>query len=154
MWLSVHTFCFAVFLKNLKKFEPLYVVTSLLVPAVIHVPLATKTYGLAGSACWIADWKNNCASNALVEGATALWYGPAMVLLVLSATAMITMVTVMACRICIHRATFTRDSNWRALKQRAAPLAIYPLLFLFFNILPFYPSFIWHVAQCTAKGKI
>ena len=29
---------------------------------------STKTYGLAGSACWIADWKNNCASP--VEWAT------------------------------------------------------------------------------------
>ena len=140
VWLTVHIFCFAVFLKNMKNLEPLYVVTSLLVPAgIAAVPLATKKYGLAGSWCWIADWKNNCDANPLAEGAIeqfALWYGPSMVLLALSATAMITMVTVMVCRICIHRATFTRDSSWRALKQ-LLPLAIYPMLFLFFNILPF-----------------
>ena len=150
VWLTVHIFCFAVFLKNLKKFEPLYVVTSLLVPAGIAlVPLLTKTYGLAGSWCWIADWKNNCDANPLVEGATeqfALWYGPAMVLLGLSATAMITMVTVMACRICMHSTTtFARDNNWKALKQ-LLPLAIYPMLFLFFITTPFINRLygIWH----------
>ena len=35
MWVAVHIFCFGVFQKNLKKLEALYVVTSLLVPAVI-----------------------------------------------------------------------------------------------------------------------
>ena len=63
----------------------------------------------------------------------------------LSATAMITMMTVMACRICIHRATFTRDSNWKALKQ-LLPLAIYPMLYIFFNTPPFIDRLygIWH----------
>ena len=150
VWLTVHIFCFAVFLKNLKKFEPLYVVTSLLVPAVIAaVPLATKAYGLAGSWCWIADRKNNCAATPLVEGTTeqfALWYGPSMVLLALSATAMITMVTVVVWRICMHSTTmFARDNNWKALKQ-LLPLAIYPMLFLFFLTTPFiYRLYgIWH----------
>ena len=40
MWVAVHLFCFGVFHKNLKRLELLYVVTSLLVPAVIAaVPL-------------------------------------------------------------------------------------------------------------------
>ena len=32
MWVTFHLFCFAVFYKNLKKLEGLYVVTSLLIP--------------------------------------------------------------------------------------------------------------------------
>ena len=40
MWVTFHLFCFAVLHKNLKKLEVLYVVTSLLIPAVIAcVPL-------------------------------------------------------------------------------------------------------------------
>ena len=56
MWVTFHLFCFAVLHKNLKKLEVLYVVTSLLVPAVIAcVPLITHTYGLGidGSYCYI-----------------------------------------------------------------------------------------------------
>ena len=47
MWVTFHLFCFAVLHKNLKKLEVLYVVTSLLVPALIAAfPLITHTYGL------------------------------------------------------------------------------------------------------------
>ena len=35
MWVTFHLFCFAVLHKNLKKLEVLYIVTSLLVPALI-----------------------------------------------------------------------------------------------------------------------
>eukprot|EP00731_Ephydatia_muelleri_P013105 Em0007g415a len=42
-WVSVHLFYFAVFHKNLKRFEALYIVTSLLLPAVIAlIPLITR----------------------------------------------------------------------------------------------------------------
>ena len=48
-WVTFHLFCFAVFQKNFKKLEMLYVVTSLIVPAVIAaIPFTTKTYGLSG----------------------------------------------------------------------------------------------------------
>eukprot|EP00731_Ephydatia_muelleri_P038202 Em0678g2a len=45
-WVTFHLFCFAVFHKNMKKLEALYVVTSLLVPALIAaLLLVTQTYG-------------------------------------------------------------------------------------------------------------
>ena len=56
MWVTFHLFCFAVLYKNLKKLEVLYVVTSLLVPAVIAiVPLVTQAYGISsdGDICYI-----------------------------------------------------------------------------------------------------
>ena len=140
VWLTIHIFSLAVIFKNLKRFEPLYVATSLLVPAAIAaVPFTTKTYGLAGSWCWIEDWRNDCDSKILVVGAIeqfALWYGPSMVLLVLSATAMFVMVVVVVCRLHVHRTALEGDANWKALKQ-LLPLAIYPILFLFFIIVPF-----------------
>ena len=47
IWVTFHLFCFGVLHKNLKKLEVLYVVTSLLVPALIAiVPLVTHAYGL------------------------------------------------------------------------------------------------------------
>ena len=46
VWVTFHLFCFGVLHKNLKKFEVLYVVTSLILPAVIAaVPLITRSYG-------------------------------------------------------------------------------------------------------------
>ncbi|KAL5509160.1 hypothetical protein EMCRGX_G004472 [Ephydatia muelleri] len=91
MWVTFHLFCFAVLHKNLKKLEVLYVVTSLLVPALIAiVPLVTKAYGLNsdGDACYI--YANR--SYALVER-LALWDGPAMLMLIAASTAMVVMVT-------------------------------------------------------------
>eukprot|EP00731_Ephydatia_muelleri_P035965 Em0185g5a len=52
-WVTFHLFCFAVFHKNMKKLEALYVVTSLLVPALIaalprsgHPDLRVEIYWL------------------------------------------------------------------------------------------------------------
>ena len=75
MWVTFHLFCFAVFQKNLKKLEVLYVVTSLLVPAVIAaVPLITNSYGHSpdGAVCYM--YAENEA--AFIER-FALWDGPA-----------------------------------------------------------------------------
>ena len=48
MWVTFHLFCFTVFYKNLYKLEVLYVVTSLVVPAVIAcVPLVTRSSAAA-----------------------------------------------------------------------------------------------------------
>ena len=42
-WITFHLFCFAVFLKNMKKLEPLYVMSSILVPIVVSsAPLITN----------------------------------------------------------------------------------------------------------------
>ena len=56
MWVTFHLFCFAVLHKNLQKLEVMYVVTSLLVPAVIAcIPLITHSYGRTpdGTECFI-----------------------------------------------------------------------------------------------------
>ena len=55
--ISVHLFCFAVCFKNLKNFEICYILTALVVPAIMAaVPFATSTYGQQGQGqpwCWI-----------------------------------------------------------------------------------------------------
>eukprot|EP00731_Ephydatia_muelleri_P035961 Em0185g1a len=98
MWVTFHLFCFAVLHKNLKKLEVLYVVTSLLVPALIAIlPLVTHTYGLNsdGNACYI--YANT--SVAFIER-LALWDGPAMLMLIAASTAMVVMVTKLTSQVC------------------------------------------------------
>ena len=141
MWITFHLFCLGVFHKNLKKLEPLYVVTSLIVPAVIAVvPLTTKTYGLSPFAtCWI--YSSDVTST--VETFT-LWYGPAMLILIASSTVMIAMVIKLVQRVCWRRLKYEDlsdgDQFWKALKQ-ILPLAAFPILFCFFVV----PSLIYHI---------
>ena len=89
MWVTFHLFCFAVLHKNLKKLEVLYVVTSLLVPALIAiVPLVTHTYGLSpgSNTCYISNTRVGFVERL------SLWDGPAMLMLIAASTAMVVMV--------------------------------------------------------------
>ena len=141
MWVTFHLFCFAVLHKNLKKLEVLYVVTSLLVPAVIAVlPFATHTYGLSpdGTLCYI--YAKNVA--AFIER-FALWDGPAIVILLAASTAMLVMVIVLAYRACLrirYEKITAGNQYWKALKQ-LLPLAAFPILFFILEI----PVFIFHL---------
>ena len=141
MWVTFHLFCFAVLHKNLKKLEVLYVVTSLLVPALIAaVPLITQTYGMSsgGGVCYI--YANQSA--AFIER-LALWDGPAMFMLVAASTAMVVMVIILANQVYRrykYEPITDGDQFWKAFKQ-LLPLAAFPLLFLMFEI----PVFLYHV---------
>ena len=139
-WVTFHLFYFAVFYKNLKKYEVVYVVTSLLVPAPIaSVPLITHTYGVNGlGICFIfANDTNGAAGN--IEK-FSLWYGPAMFILLVLSIAMVVMVITLARRLC-RRSKYEPITEggqfWTALKQ-LLPLTAFPLLFFVFII----PTFI------------
>lgn len=132
---SFHLFVFAVLNKNLSRLEPLYVVFSLFVSAVISVvPFMTRSYGLSGSYCWIQEWKNNCNSEVLRAGVIeqfALWYVPSMVILTIASTAMVIMVIVLVYRANVRRGM--NNQHWQALKQ-LLPLSAYPILFFVFDV--------------------
>eukprot|EP00731_Ephydatia_muelleri_P034757 Em0075g10a len=135
MWVTVHLFCFAVFYKNLKRFEALYVVTSLLVPALIaSVPLTTRSYGLGPSGkCYI--YINESNRPAFIER-FALWDGPAMLTLLTASAAMVFVVVKLGRRVCGRDAReplTDGGQHWKALKQ-LLPLAAFPLLFFVFTI--------------------
>ena len=148
MWVTFHLFCFAVLHKNLKKLEVLYVVTSLLLPAVIAcIPLITHTYGLNpdGTSCYIYEKNSNVASIERF----ALWDGPAMIILLAASTAMVVMVIKLTGRVCLrskYEPITDGDQFWKALKQ-LLPLAAFPILFLVFEI----PMFIFHVYTVTSS---
>ena len=140
MWVTFHLFCFAVFHKNLKKLEVLYVVTSLLVPTLIaSVPLLTHAYGPSSNGiCYI--YANT--SVAFIER-LALWDGPAMLMLIAASTAMVVMVIILASQ--MHRRSKYEqitdgDQFLKALKQ-LLPLAAFPIFFFIFEI----PVFIFHL---------
>ena len=141
MWVTFHLFCFAVLHKNLQKLEVLYVVTSLLIPALIAiVPLVTHTYGLSsnGDTCYI--YANR--SVAFVER-LALWDGPAMFMLIFASISMVVMVTQFARQVrqrSQYEPIFDGNQFWKALKQ-LLPLAAFPIVFFVFEI----PVFIFHI---------
>lgn len=79
VWVTFHLFCFGVLHKNLRKLEVLYVVSSLLIPAVpAIIPLATHAYGLSpdDTICYI--YAN---TSVAFDERLALWDGPAMFML-------------------------------------------------------------------------
>ena len=141
MWVTFHLFCFAVLHKNLKKLEVLYVVTSLLVPALIAiVPLITHTYGLSpgSNTCYIY-------ANTSVEFVErlSLWDGQAMLMLIAASTAMVVMVKILASQVrrrSKYEPITDGDQFTKALKQLLS-LAAFPMLFFIFEI----PVFILHV---------
>ena len=139
MWVTFHLFCFAVLHKNLKKLEVLYVVTSLLVPAVIaSVPLITHSYGYSlVDGCYLPAYFNGTYLIDAVIETVALWDGPAIVILLASSIAMVVMVIKLAHSVCWrlkYEAITDDDQYWNALKQ-LLPLAAFPILFFIF-ILP------------------
>eukprot|EP00731_Ephydatia_muelleri_P013401 Em0007g711a len=147
MWVTLHLFCFAVLHKNLKKLEPLYVATSLLIPALIAaVPLTTNTYHLTPlTTCWIDDAPNMTTGGMGNVETFALWYGPAMVILLAASATMVVMVIKLACTVCwrlSYEPLSEGDQFWNALKQ-LLPLAAFPILFCFFIM----PPFVLHIYQ-------
>ena len=144
LWLTFHLFCFAVFSKNMKKFEPFYVMSSLLISTILSiVPLITDSYGFNGVTCWIREQDENCSSYRrtdieIIEQYT-LWYGPSTTLLVIESVVLLIMVAILVCRFrrrTKHEGTPVReDQNRRAAKQ-LLPLVAYPMLFCVLIIPP------------------
>ena len=130
-WITFHLFCFAVLLKNMKKLEPLYVVSSILIPiAISSIPLTTKSYGPSGEWCMVQP--KRCGANYAAGEIEllAVWFGPAVVLLVLQCIAMLTIIITVYYR--AHRTSgenvFGCELNNIAFRQ-LLPLVAYPMLF-------------------------
>ena len=145
VWVTFHLFCFGVLHKNLKKLEVLYVVTSVLAPAVMAaVPLITRSYGYSPvDGCYIPAYANNATLKTAIIERFALWDGPAMVILLALSTAMAVMVIKLADKVCWrlkHEPSSGGDQFWKALKQ-LLPLAAFPALFLLFIV----PVFIYDI---------
>ena len=147
-WVSFHLFYFAVFYKNLKKYEVVYVVTSLLVPAPIaSVPLITHTYGVNKiGICYFFANDTNDDDVAIVE-TFSLWYGPAMFIVFVSSLAMVAMVIKLAHHVrwrSKYEPIIDGDPFWKALKQ-LLPLSAFPVLLFVFMM----PVFVQSIHSAT-----
>ena len=145
-WIAFHLFCFAVLHKNLKKLEVLYVVISLLVPAVIAmVPLITHSYApsMDDTRCYIYAFNDVAFIERFV-----LWDGPAMLILITISMAILVMVIHLARR-ARWRSTYKPikdgDQFMKALQQ-LLPLAAFPVLSIACTI----PVVVFHIY--VAKG--
>ena len=137
VWVTFHLFCFAVLHKNLQKLEALYVVTSLLVPAVIAaVPLTTHSYRNSqyNSYCYI---ENSSSDQVELIEKLALWDLPAMVILVVLSIGMVVMVIKLAHRACWRSKyePITEGDLFQKALNQLLPLAAFPTLF-FVCIIP------------------
>ena len=124
--MTFHLFSFTVCYKNLKKCEPVYVVTSLVMPAIIAVvPLITGSYGRSPSWCWIRG--TNDDGSAYITGAIeqlALWLVPVFSVVSLESTAVVWTLCVVSRRIYLSK---EQSAHKKALYQ-VIPLASYPII--------------------------
>ena len=68
-WLTFYLFMFAVFSKDLRCLEPLYVITSIGIPILFDwIPFVNGLYGVAGAWCWIKNWKGDCPEHEIMLG--------------------------------------------------------------------------------------
>lgn len=147
MWVTIHLFAYAVFLKNYTKLEiPLIVIGLLAGPLIAAVPLFTHAYGVAGPWCWIVSHRNPCATSKFLEGEVeqfAVWYGPALLILLINSILVFITISVFAYRICClnynpvhlqermplimtHKKTFVM----------LMPLLAYPIIFCIVIVVP------------------
>ena len=153
-WITFHLFCFAVLLKNMRKLEPLYVISSILFPiAISSIPLITDSYGPSGE--WCSVQRKKCGKSYSVGNIEliAVWLGPAFVILVLQCIAMVTMMITVYYR--AHRKlgenVFGREQNNIAFRQ-LLPLVAYPMLFCILIIPPLIARVYGFASSTPNKG--
>ena len=103
-WTILHLFCYAVCYRNPHKLEAVYVLTSIAIPAAISaIPVATRSYGLAGAWCWIKSG-NECSLDKEIDlkrltmQQLALWNAPAAGMVALGLISVLAVVTILVCR--------------------------------------------------------
>ena len=150
-WVTFHLFYFVIFYKNLTKLEPLYIITSLLLPFVISaIPLATGSYGPNGQWCWIQVRRFGCEYLTGFVEQFVTFYGPLTLLLVLESSAMLIMLVTVYYRSCKKEdvRVFGSGQNKTVFKQ-LIPLVAYPIIFCTFSI----PPLINHIYELTSPNN-
>ena len=123
-WVTFHLFCFSVFYRNLKKLEILYVSSTLIVSLVLSlIPVATKSYGKGeDGGCWFLHTINGGEIERYV-----LWSVPVLVVLIGNTLGVVTLVTVVVCRLKAGKYRTVGSQHRKALRQML-PLLAYPVI--------------------------
>ena len=138
LWLVLHLFCFTVFYKSSEKYEKFCFVSLILFPLLfVWIPFIHGLYGMAGSWCWIQNWKDDCPSKKSELGVIEeylLLHGPFLVLLTIAMGLIVVMVFVIAKRLTPYLSgseaepLINRDRRSQALKELLS-LVAYPIFF-------------------------
>ena len=155
-WVTFHLFYFAVLHKNLKRFEILYVVTSLLIPALIAaIPLTTSTYGVNKlGICFL--FAVNDTNHVVAIETFSLWFGPATFILFALSIAMIVMVITLARRVCSRSnyESITEGGQFWTVVKQLLPLSAFPVLFFVFIIPVFITGVLIYVSPMMARKSL
>ena len=122
VWIVIHLFALAVFHKNLQRLEPLYVVSSLLVPLVV-------TAAMLGTNFTRSRLQDACGLRESVI------YEIIFSVLVLISLLIVVMGTILCHRACRRRslALSEYDKQHKKALYEMIPLLLYPILFLLFT---------------------
>ena len=174
LWITAHLFTYAVFLKSLEKLEKPLVVLGLIVgPLIASVPLATHAYGRAGAWCWITNRNQSCPSEGFPTGEIeqfAIWFVPAIVILIINSVLGVITVTTMGYRICcaedVRKVQHNIENEERtALVERKEPqtlrnalmmllpLIAYPFIYCILLITPLVNRF-YQLAAHQTNSKL
>ena len=151
-WLSLLLFICLVYLKepkDVKKLEPLYILTSFGIPMLFcWIPFANDLYGIAGAWCWIKNWEDECANKKILLGTIeqyALFYAPATVFSLIDTILIASTVVVLLKRIRHYRLSnkpeeqplLEENCKQKQLLRMILPLSVYPVVSIFLYIFPF-----------------
>ena len=125
MWIVIHLFALAVFHKNLRRLEPLYVVSSLLVPLVVTAALLGTNLTQSES-----RFRETCGLKEYIL------YVIIFAVLVLISLLIVVMGTILCHRACRRRSLVLSeyDKQHKKALYEMLPLLLYPILFLLFTI--------------------
>ncbi len=151
-----------------KKHEIVGLVIALGLPVLVDwLPFMHNLYGQAGAWCWIMVTNADC-SDLIVEGVVyqlVLFYGPQVIVVLLSFMMFVIIVVILAKRSCKHSRE-GKNSPYQQAVREALPLVLYPVLYnlivgvMFANRInyalsiahdhnPYYPLFLAH-AVCDS----
>ena len=144
-WFTFHIFCLTILQRNFEYLEPLYFLSSVLVPLTfIWIPYMYDAYALSIAWCGIPTLKENECQRFIpgIYSIFILWYGPLIVIQNLNAIAIIIIVIALVYRSCGQKRRSTSlvtqnhaQSNMQALKE-TLPLVSYPIIFYFLTFIP------------------
>ena len=156
--LVFHLFCLAVCLTNFRRLEIGYVLFSILFPILFSwIPfIHNNPFDVAPACCWIKDWKDDCATEGIIEQ-FVLWYGPLFISLTLTVVAVFIILIVLARRAYAHNNPENEyliekhecNQNKKAMKE-LLPLLAYPVIFYVLSLFPLIDR-IYSAISCNAN---
>ena len=143
VFLTLHFFFYAVFLKDIRRYEVFYIFFSVISPLLfVWVPFTTETYGKVGAFCWIINQKDDGSNhkNGVIEQYTLL-YGPCYLFLTVCIILAVIVVLALTCKGC--GGPKDKDDREPLVDQKQKhkkaviellPLLAYPVIFFCFNL--------------------